>query len=197
MTNLQKGIALVIAGAVIGFVASVVWSGKPIVKLGEVYHSVIEYFPSGIGIADKTTFNKSGTIGPGVNQTAYTNNTGVALTILAPTVTIAYTTGTASSSYLFYVSTSTATTITDYTRPVGGYKLIDGATIATSTTANASLIVGTSTAAGKGGIVLQPGESLIFAVEPVSVPTCTGLCETATSSSRGIQIFNWNFLATY
>lgn len=196
MTNLQKGIALVIAGAVIGFVASVVMHGSPSQNAGGVYEQTIGYFPA-VGVGDKVFFYKNGTIGPGANQSAWLNNTGQPVLIDAGTTAISYTSGTATSSYLFYVSTSTSPTVADYGRPAGSYFMIDGATIATSTVPNGSLIMGTSTSAGKGGIIVQPNEYLNFDVQERYFCKANALCETATSTNRGIQTFNWTFNGVY
>lgn len=196
MTNFLKGTALVIAGIVVGVIAhATILSSTP--KSGGVYNTTIDHYPAGLGLGDRVSFNKSGTIGPGVNQSSYCNNVGQPLFISAGDVSMGWTSGTASSSLLFYVSTSTGTTVTDYARSPGSYDLIDGAALATSTVANASLITGTTTSAGKGGVLLQQSECLVFNVQERYACKANGACETATSTNRGIQSFFWNFKATY
>jgi len=197
MTNILKYVGVATAGIVVGLLFSVVAGGRS-PSAGGVYNQVTNVFPQGIVNGDRGTFFQSGIIGPGVNQTAYTNVTGKILLISAGDVNMGWTSGTASSSGVFYVSTSTsAAAVSDFSRPAMSYMLIDGATFATSTVAAGSLLTGTSTAPGKGGIMLQPGESLIFNYQERFACKTNGPCETATSTGRGIPSFFWNFKATY
>jgi len=197
MTNTIKAIALVIAGLAVGWLVSVVIKPQASApEAGGIYNQVQKTFPVGAQIGDRTVFFQSGTIGNGVNQAAYTNNTGRRIQIAAADTHIGWTSGTATSSYRFYVSSSTATSITDYSRPAGTYLLIDGAMTSTSTPAT-TIITGTTTSAGQGAITLAPGESLIFNVQERYSCKANAACETATSSNRGIDSFFWNFKGTY
>lgn len=68
MTNLQKGIAFVIAGAVIGFVASAMMGGS--VKFGE-YKQVADYFYQGLyaGTSNQFSVDSSGKMTVGTSGT--------------------------------------------------------------------------------------------------------------------------------
>lgn len=193
MTNILKGIGLVITGLVVGFVASVVMHSQ---QFGGVYNQTTRAFTDAV-IGDRTVVFKAGLIGPGANQGSWNNNTGKQVLIAASDITMGWTSGVASSSLAFYVSTSTATTVTDFTRPTSAYLLIDGAQTASSTQPLASPVTGTSTSAGKGSILVNPGENLIFNVQERYACKTVGNCETATSSNRGIQSFFWQFKGTY
>lgn len=196
MTNILKGIGLVITGLVVGYVASVVMHPQQS-NVGGVYNQTTRSFTDAV-IGDRAVVFKAGLIGPGTNQGSWTNNTGKQVLISASDITMGWTSGVASSTLLFWVSTSTATTVADYARPTSSYMLIDGGSPATSTTALGSPITGTSSPAGKGAILVDPGVNVVFDVqEKFFCKTATGICETATSSNRGIQSFFWQFKGTY
>ena len=202
MTNILKAIGFVVAGVVIGYLATLVFhapvSQAPVeTKVGGVYNTVQQSFPDGAVIGDRAVIFKSGTIGPGQNQGYWDNTTGRQVFVSESDVLMGWTSGTASSSLVFYVATSTATSVSDYTRPVSSYMLVDGAINATSTQANASWITGTTTTSGKGIIPVNPGERLIFDIQERY--NCKGAtnCETATSTNRGIQSFFWMFRGVY
>lgn len=197
--TILKYIGVGIAGVVVGALLFFFFAPKqPEQAVGGVYNNVTNSFPAGVVQGDRAVFFKSGTIDAGSNQTAYTNTTGRTLFIAASDVQMGWNSGVASSSFVGYVSTSSGTTVTNYSRPTGAYLLIDGAVWATSTPTT-TISTGTSTSAGAGAIALANGDSVIFNVQPRDTPGCagTGKCEAATSTNRGIASFFWNFKATY
>lgn len=197
MTSIQK-IAIVVGvlllGAVIGFV-----SVPRTPAAGGIYNTQIPVYSNGIVNGDRVGIIKAGTIGAGANQTSWTNTTGRTLYIGAADILFGYPSGTASSSWLVYVGTSTAASFADYSRPSGDYLPIDGAVVATNTAARAGLRVGTTTTASpaRGAIQVNPGENLVFDVQERYACKTVGACETATSSNRGASSFFWQFKATY
>lgn len=194
MTNALKIAGAAVGGLVVGLLLAFAVNAAPF--FSGVYNQVNTYFKEGATLGDRTVLYESGTIGAGANQAAYYNNTGRTLYINSNDIHMGWTSGTASSSIVFYVSTSTASSVTDYARPTGTYLLIDGATFATSSPA-VSISTGTTTDAGAGAITLAPNEYLIFNVQEQYACKTIGACETATSSNRGIASFFWNFKATY
>lgn len=131
---------------------------------------------------------KGGTIGRGVNQGFWRNETG-------GNVVVDYaemqTTGIASSSMIFSAGTSTAATITDnFSAPFS--TLIDQYLVATSAPAKVINSELSTTTNSQGSIIVGPGVYVNFLVRSrgVNCPTTGGACESATSTSRGFNV-NW------
>lgn len=131
-------------------------------------------------------------LGVGVNQWFWTNNTGATQFVVDPTL---YLTGTttgnpaiASSTFAFYVGTTTPTaTLSDFARP-GSINPIDGAIIATSTGQLATITSTTTTAGIKGIIPVKNGERLFVMFVQTYGCVANALCETATSTNRGFNV---------
>lgn len=161
--------------------------------LGAIQGTVLEspyVFKNGSGDGgDFLTFTKNGRINAGSNQASWRNT-------LNRTVYIDYTemvpTGTASTTFIFYVGTSTAATYSDnYAAPYA--TLVDGKRIATSTT---PIVVNSKADAGTLGrqtIAVAPGVYVNFAMlQGYLQGNCTGsVCEAATSTNRGISTIDW------
>lgn len=132
----------------------------------------------------------------GTNQVAWKNKTGRSV-IIEPTSTgIGYSSGIASSSLNFYVGTSTASTFTDYARPTPTRLVIDGVNIATSSPAGA-FYMGTSSATYNRGFIVPDGGYLVFDIQEKHACKSVGVCETATSTNRGITSFFGFFQGHY
>lgn len=140
-----------------------------------------------------------GEINAGANQAAWRNTTGRTVYVLPENVSIGYTTGTASSTWTLYVGTSTSATFTNYARPTPTNLLMDGASIATSTIATGGISVarvGTTTSAGFG-FAVPPLGYVVFDVQEAYACKSIGLCETATSTNRGVTKFFWTLRGHY
>ena len=130
-----------------------------------------------------------------VNQASWKNTTGNTVYVSdaifhlipnAKNVTLA------SSSFNFFIGTSTTATVADQSILTNINGLIDTYVIATSsnatsTVASSNVKGGTN---GKGVIGVAPGQYIVAALESVSA-SCTGGngCESATSTNRGFNIF--------
>lgn len=136
------------------------------------------------------------TIGPGENQAYWTNDTGDTVYVNASDATIRYESGTASSSFLGYIATSSDISFTNYVRPSLSTILMDGALIGTSTTAVGGHQIFQGTTTDNGVVFSIPaGGRLIFDIQERYACKSVGACETATSSNRGITnfygLFKW------
>lgn len=142
------------------------------------------------------TFSKGGVISTGQNQGSWRNTTGRVVYILPEQSSIGYQTGTASSSLLFYSATSSASTLSnDYAHPGGLVFGVDGATVATST-AGPRMFVGTTTNSG-AVIPVADGQYYVFQIQDRYACKAVGVCETATSTNRGITNFIWRLQGFY
>lgn len=129
----------------------------------------------------------SGTISRGQNQ-GFWKNPGPTSVIVD--YSELQSTGTASSSYYFYMGTSTASSVTNnFSIPYSA--LIDSYSVATSSgprVVNSDANAGTN---GQGSVVVPVGGYVIFGVQQRYNTACTGsVCETATSTNRGFNL-NW------
>lgn len=106
---------------------------------------------------------------------------------------------TASSTYKVAVFATTSTSVptnADFAALTGNTRklsLIDGVTLATSTTATTtSSTYASSAGLGNGAIIIPNGSSLFGFIQQTFTTPCTGSqCETATSSNRGFNpVFN-------
>lgn len=155
----------------------------------------VHAFRSGITFGDEYVyFAKSGVIGVRANQGFWINNTGRDVQVQAQ---LGFTSGTASSSSNIYAATSSTNTIaSDYVTPGGKYRIIDGANWATSTTARA--VTSTTTSDGsQNWFTVRAGERVVFQVQDRYGCKTVGVCETATSTNRGITNYFWHILARY
>lgn len=149
-------------------------------------------FTNGIKIGDGVLFHKSGVIGPTENEGFWRNNTG--RIVYVSWSNFGWETGTASSSLIFFVATSTVANLTsDYTQPAGNLTLV--ATVATSSAP--VMFTSTSTALGFGTLPVPDGAYLNFQVQERFGCKTVGKCETATSTNRGISNFVWYFSGRY
>lgn len=161
-------------------------------------HNTPEIFSNGLDLGSgNVTFAKGGFINAGSNQASWKNTLGRVAYVLPEYTSIGYDTGTASSSYLFYVATSSAATISnDFSHPAGSIFGIDGSLAATSTI-GPRVFMGTTTATG-AAIPVPDGAYLVFQVQSRGGAACTGAtCETATSTNRGITKFFWRLQGFY
>lgn len=160
-------------------------------------HNTPESFNSGVDFGDGyITFSKSGVIAAGSNQASWRNTTGRTVFVKPENTEIGYTSGTASSSLLFFVATSTGATLSNnYAHPGGSVFGIDGATVATSTP-SPRWFNGTTTTSGAVIPVLD-GAYLNFQVQEKFACKTVGVCETATSTNRGITNFLVRFTGSY
>lgn len=144
------------------------------------------------------TVTADGEINAGANQGAWRNTTGRTVYVHPSDVRIGYTSGTATSSYYFYVGTSTSSSYTNYARPSVTTLLVDAALVATSTSASGGPItfVGTTTSAGTG-VSVPAGSYVVFDVQEKHACKADAACTTATSTNRGITKFFWSLKATY
>jgi hypothetical protein len=144
-----------------------------------------DFYTNGVGIGPGyVMFSRSGTIALGSNQASWRNTTGrtvyVDLAFLA-------TSGVASSSYKFYVATSTSATISsDFTAPYSS--LVNGFTIATSSVATTTSSI-ESHLSGSAVVPVASGQYVNIQVQAANGAVCNGvICETATSTNRGFTV---------
>lgn len=166
-------------------------SGGGSVGGGGPVKNVPDFYTNGVGIGQDVFFSKTVSIPAGKNQAAWCNTgpNGFGKTVLVDNAEFGFSSGTASSSDLLYVATSTSATIAnDYARPTGDYLLIDGASFATSTPGS-RFYVSTSTSAGRGLVAVPVGSCVNFQVQEKYACKSVGACETATSTNRGISTF--------
>lgn len=134
---------------------------------------------------DYVDFTKSGTIPAGQNEAYYTNRSGRRQYISLASID---TNGTASSSFKFYVGTTTSTTINDFTAPYSS--LINGFTIATSTVATTTSSI-ESHLSGSAVIPVADGVTVFVQIQAANGAVCassgSGICESATSTNRGFN----------
>ncbi len=122
------------------------------------------------------------------NQASWLNNTGMTQYVDLLDVS---TDGTASSTFkIFAVATTSAlTTLYDFTAPAGGLLAINGFSFSTSTTATTTSSIDKAIA---GHVIRVPdGSRINIYLQAVDNRLCpaTGLCETATSTNRGFNLF--------
>lgn len=180
--------------AVVAVVIAVIALGTSILRMAPASPSNVggergglQEFIDGAKIGDTTSLWKKVTIGPGANQGYWKNTLGKTVYLDIANTSIGFHSGTASSSLNFYVATSSSATLTDYVTPSGTLPL-SGARVATSTTGDTTFM-GTTTSAGTG-FAVPAGSYVIFDIqEAYNCKTATGLCETATSTNRGITNF--------
>ncbi len=139
----------------------------------------------GVGVSVNWAGDK---IYPKSNQASWYNNTGMTQYV---DLTEVSTDGTASSTFKLYaIATSSAlNVIYDFFTPTGGLMAIDGFSFATSTTATTTSSI---EKARNGKVIRVPdGWRINFYLQAVDNRTCptTGLCETATSTNRGFNMF--------
>lgn len=194
-------VALVTVVASIGFFApsdSNVPSGSGN-EVGSSVNTNIDSYANGVGIGDLVVFNKQGTLGVGVNQASWRNTIQRDVFIDLAYLT---TSGTASSTALLLVGTSTAATIADYTAPTPGFFSLINFALATSSTATTTNSLHGS-GAQSGLVKIAPGEYLNIAILPgVRGTTPAGCapgsasCESATSTNRGYTL-DYRFRGSY
>lgn len=153
---------------------------------GGQYNNLKDTFNDGIVVGDQDVTNKTVAITAGNNQTSWRNTTGK--TVYATDIRMGYESGTASSTWNFYVGTSTASTFSNYARPSNTFLPIDGYVGATGTPK--VIVTATSTTNGvKEVIPVLNNEYLIFNVQETYACKSIGACETATSTNRGVNTF--------
>lgn len=165
--------------------------------LGSSVYNTVQTFTQGIDTgAGSVQFTRSGVISAGQNQGFWRNTTGRTVMLVPELSSVGFDTGTASSSMLIYIATSSASTISnDYALPGGLVRTIDGAIFATST-AGPRYYLGTSTTLGIMPIV-RDGEYVVVQLQDRYGCKTVGVCETATSTKRGISNFRWRITGFY
>ncbi len=165
--------------------------------------SGLQEFTGGIKPGDYSIKTKTISIPRGTNRVTFKNPEGKTIYVSAPSMSMGYSSGTASGTPTFYVGTTTAgnesTAFADYARPTPTRLLIDGAIIATST--GPQIIVGTTTSTGIG-FAVGTGDSIVFDVQEHffcgsagNFPV--GSCETATTTNTTITSYFGRFTYTY
>lgn len=160
------------------------------VDLGAIQGTVMEspyIFKNGAGMGgNHLTFTADGKIEARSNQAFWRNTTGRTVFVdLAEMVT----TGVASTTFQFFIGTTTSASITDnFTNPYAS--LVDAYSLATSSPAwrsvNSIKDPGTN---GRGVIPVLSGEYVYFTFQQDNANACTGaICETATSTNRGFNV---------
>lgn len=148
-------------------------------------------FKKGIAYGSRSVhFTAEGDLLAGVNQVAWRNTTGRKVVVDKAEMR---TTGTASSSYLFYVGTSTAASNTSFDFGTAMFsELIDAPSLATSSpikvfTSMSDTDQGTN---GRGAIEVEDGEYVLFMFRKQDlINSCSGsVCEAATSTNRGFNV---------
>lgn len=160
-------------------------------------HQAIEQWVNGLMPGDQNEFWKSGTIEAGRNQASFQNKTGRTVYFNPSNASIGWTTGTASTTFAFYIATSTGASISnDFATPAGNL-LLSGAYAATTT--QAQFYAGTTTSNGVNGAVTVPAGSYVnILVRSFMGGLCDGsVCETSTSTNRGITRFLWTIKGRY
>ena len=179
-------------------------SGKKEVKvetanlgLGSSVLNTVYTFTQGIDTgAGAVQFTRGGTIGAGQNQAFWRNTTGRTVMLVPELTSVGFNTGTASSSMIIYVATSSSSTISnDYAQPGGLVRALDGAIFATST-AGPRFFMGTTTSLGTVPVV-RDGEYVVVQIQDRYGCKTVGVCETATSTNRGITNFIWRITGFY
>lgn len=204
MTNtkvvvLSVVVSLVVGLAFLGFTQPSVPSLVPTENVGSGGNVTqqIDYYTEGVGVSDVVFISPYGTIGAGANQGAWENTTG--RTVYANKADFGWNSGTASSTWSFWVATSSAATLgaNGNTVPTNTYRLIGGAITATSSTP--ILVTSTSTDNGttQGTLRIADNEFLVFKFVETFGCIANGACETATSTNRGVTNFIWSFKGWY
>lgn len=159
---------------------------------GEV-HSSPDVYPNGVIIGDQNNIWISGTIPVGSNQGSWRNRTGRTIFIDRAEI---FTSGTASSTMVFSVGTSSAATVADFTNTFS--TLIDRYTLATSSVfrlVNSIKDAGTN---GRNVIPVTDGQYVSVVWRTENNQACTGaVCETATSTNRGFGSVDWKLRGHY
>lgn len=165
--------------------------------LGSTVYNTVQTFTQGIDTgAGSVQFTRSGVISATQNQGFWRNTTGRTVMIVPELTSVGFDTGTASSSMIIYIATSSASKISnDYAQPGGLVRPIDGAIFATST-AGPRYFLGTSTSLGIMPIV-RDGEYVVVQLQDRYGCKTVGACETATSTNRGISNFRWRITGFY
>ena len=171
-------------------------------QLGDVYQNQGD-FPNCAKLGARVTCWSTVSIGQSANQGFIRNTTGgkiyVDLAEIIPTATTSLATAVASSTFKFYVGTSTTASISnDFSAPYA--TLIDGQQIATSTASNNTIrvlnsIKNASTTGNtvqstneKGVIEVADGLYVFFTWQSMSAGcTQTAICDAATSTNRGFN----------
>lgn len=219
MTN-NKIVLGIVAGAVVLFgLLAFVFPKEKIIE--RVVGGATNYDELGIGAIELDVH--TGKLGSGVNQAYWANNTGHSVFIdYATLALIGDSTGlrTASSTFRFFVATSTASSVSDNIgnafnmNPINYRSVMDGWLVATSTTAtsttniylaNAGVSIdnyGSTTAANdnltqSGPVEIRQGEYVNIYFKQENPLYCDGLangrfCEAATSTARGFDVL-WMF----
>lgn len=158
----------------------------------------LQEYSDGIKLGDVTTTWKRVVIPSGSNQAAWYNNLGKTVFVTPDNVMIGFPSGTATSTLVLYVGTSTSSTFTDYARPSVATLLVDGALVATSTSAGTTGIYKMGTTSVAANVFAVPaGGYLVFDVQERFACKSDGSCNTATSSNRGIDSLHGYFRLFY
>lgn len=195
-------VSLVVGLAFLGFTQPSVPTNGPTENVGSGGNvtSQVDVYTNGVGIGPEyATFSRSGTIGAGANQGSWCNlssSPGLGRTAYIDLATIT-TSGTASSSFKFYIATSTTARISnDFTAPFGS--LINGFTIATSSPATTTSSI-EQKRSGFAVIPVTVGQCVVTQMQASNGSVCAsvgGLCESATSTNRGFNI-DWYLRGYY
>ena len=155
-------------------------------------------FPDYLQIKEDTQFRDSGTMieADGEFQTSFQNSTGKDLFIELAYV---YVDGTASSSYVLDIATSSAATLTYNSNPVS--KIVDSATIATGTVDKVFDSIKDAGTNGENVVVVQPDDYVNFMISSKdwingNCDNTSVACENASSTKRGVGL-EWFVKGTY
>lgn len=157
--------------------------------LGQIIERQQKWFSRGAQLGDQVVFWEKRTISAGDNNDGWENDTGKTVYVDLVEFTV---NGTASSTYIFEVATSSTQNISDGASPYSEF--IDSYNAATGTTNNiVPNSISNGGTNGKGVVPVGAGEfvSLRFLPE-AGLGGCDGsACEEATSSNNGISSIIW------
>lgn len=190
MTKKQIWLTVAVALVVILGVAYFATKSEKSEGLLGAVRPIADEFTQGLklGYGQNTLINSFRlTIGAGSNEAAWKNTTGETVYVyLADAVT----TGTASSSYYLYIATSSSATVSnDFSAPFSS--IIDTFAIATSSVATTTSSIDKHKVSNNGVIPVAHNEYVLMTLQAnttacANAGAALGLCETATSTNRGI-----------
>lgn len=195
MTNLGKyliALALVLgAFGALAFVGLTPFGKQVENQFGDVVPNA-QWFTTGIGFGSNKALYLSNTLtlGSGVNQAAWQNQTGTTVTVDASRFDL---TGTASSTVAVWVGTSTSATVTNQfgaitTAPFWSQLISASNTISTSTNGTYTTQLDNFVNHKSGypaEIQVLNGQYLLLVVSSACTTNAGIQCETATSTNRG------------
>lgn len=146
----------------------------------------LQEFMDGIKLGPVTEQWATVSLSAGVNQASWRNNQ-VGKDIVVDYAEFDNGTGVASTTYQFFIATSSAATISsDFDDPFS--PILDGYTLATSSKISVINSIKDAGTNGRSAAKVSNGEYVIFTFQQRYAGNCSGsVCETATSTNRGFN----------